>query len=82
MSKYIDLNEATDLFKGIDATMTGGWVADTLEALPTINIVRCYNCKHYKEEDVGVGYYQWCELLQREVEIDWYCASGEREDNE
>ena len=36
MSKYIDLNEAIDLFKGIDATMTGGWVADTLEALPTI----------------------------------------------
>lgn len=38
MSKYIDLNEATDLFKGIDATMTGGWVADTLEALPTIEV--------------------------------------------
>ena len=47
MSKYIDLNEATDLFKGIDATMTGGWVADTLEALPTIDIVRCQDCKYW-----------------------------------
>lgn len=49
-----------------------------IASLPTIDIVHCYYCKHYREEDVGVGDYQWCELLQREVEIDWYCASGER----
>lgn len=38
MSKYIRLDEATDLFRGIDATMTGSFVADTLESLPTIEV--------------------------------------------
>ena len=53
---------------------------EKIMSVPSADVVepiRCYNCKWYKEEDVGVGIYQWCELLLREVEIDWYCASGE-----
>ena len=54
MSKYIKLEEATDLFRGIDADMTGEWVADTLESLPTIepceDAVRVYE---YLKEKLG-----------------------------
>lgn len=39
MSRYINLDEATDLLRGIDATMTGEFVADLLENLPKIEIV-------------------------------------------
>ena len=38
MSRYINLEEATDLFRGIDATMVGSFVADTLESLLTIEV--------------------------------------------
>ena len=34
-------------------------MVEWLESLPTIDIVDCYYCKHYREEDVGVGDYQW-----------------------
>ena len=44
MSRYINLDEATDLLRGIDATMTGEFVADLLESLPTIDIVECGDC--------------------------------------
>lgn len=72
MSKYIDLNEATDLFKGIDATMTGGWVADTLEALPTIDIIHCKECKYWRtDENVR------CRLLPY-ADANDYCSYGER----
>lgn len=45
MSRYVNLDEATDLFRGIDATMTGSFVADTLESLSTIDTVECEECK-------------------------------------
>ena len=38
MSRYINLDEATDLLRGIDATMAGEFVADLLESLPTIEV--------------------------------------------
>lgn len=80
MSRYIDIEtikprqyENSEVELGVLA-----YDYDEVNAMPFLDIVRCYYCKHYREEDVGVGDYQWCELLQREVEKDWFCASGER----
>lgn len=81
MSKYIDLNEATDLFEGIDATMTGGWVADTLEALPTIDIVHCEDCRlatyTVKNQRTHETFYA-CPYSSIHNEGKSFCSYGER----
>ena len=72
MSKYIRLDEATDLFRGIDATMVGSFVADTLESLPTIDIVECDECLHkvecmkvVKRIDGALTWLNWCSFGER-----------------
>lgn len=50
MNRYVNLDEATDLFRGIDATMAGSFVADTLESLPTIDTVECKDCIHCADD--------------------------------
>lgn len=52
MSKYINLDEATDLLRGIDATMAGEFVADLLESLPTIEVSEEDELKFYYVESI------------------------------
>lgn len=84
MTKYINLDEATDLFRGIDATMAGSFVADTLESLPTIDIVHCGECKCCRDEliEEHVPLYIYCEKWNHETDFDGFCKWGERIDNE
>ena len=80
MSRYINLDEATDLLRGIDATMAGEFVADLLESLPTIEIVRCSECKYREKCEQIVAF----EIGENQIEgrkID-FCSYGERIDNE
>lgn len=49
--------------------------------LPTIDVVRCKQCKFWDIEhpDSGQG---WCPLIVGYRRGNWYCAAGERKDNE
>ena len=45
-----------------------------------VQLVRCKDCKYRKMEDPGMVY---CEsVIGGWTPNDWYCADGEREDNE
>lgn len=85
MNRYINLDEATDLFRGIDATMAGSFVADTLESLPTIEVVFCEECAYapyYRTphcEQIVVFDSTENQIEGRKIE---FCSYGERIDNE
>lgn len=80
MSKYIKLEDAIEAYrKSLEQNKS---FVSILQKLPSIEVVRCSQCKHFRDEDVGVGIYTWCELLECETDWDWFCKSGERCSNE
>ena len=78
MSRYINLDEATDLLRGIDATMAGEFVADLLESLPTIDIVRCKDCEYFKLHESVFGKGWICKRNHIVVGSVDFCSYGER----
>lgn len=55
--------------------------ARTIDAVP---VVRCKDCKHceYASNRIPVEQAWVCYKLGIDVEQDWFCADGERKDNE
>lgn len=55
--------------------------APTIDAVP---VVRCKDCKHceYASNRIPVEQAWVCYKLGIDVEQDWFCADGERKDNE
>lgn len=64
--KYIKLNEAIDLFKGIDADMTGEWVADTLESLADYELSEYGMTREAEKRVIDNARYEICRE-QREL---------------
>ena len=52
-----------------------------IEDMPTIDIVRCKECKKANTEDCSHSYWDddWGEWRVGYIGDDWYCADGERE---
>lgn len=86
MSRYIDA-DAFEVF-GYDSqegTFDDGvrFVLEKIDAMPTIDaveVVRCKDCVHWKDEgfdDAGK-----CELWNIVFEYDWFCADGEKGEQE
>lgn len=75
MSRYIRIDEAkertTQLFHGYE-------VEQWLETLPSIDIVRCAECKHWSKYRTD-GNLSYCELLCGYCDGNEYCAWGERQ---
>ena len=48
--------------------------------MPTIDIVRCYKCKHYEKytEHTGLCNHFVVNGERLAMEYDWFCADGER----
>ena len=44
---------------------------------PTIDIVRCRECRH-RNERCGMGEHRWCEILNMSTTPDDFCSYGER----
>ena len=71
VSRYIDIDDAIEI-----VTKTQGMWATTLHALcdaPKIDIVRCEECKWYKDFD-------GCFFSTAEVDANGFCSYGERSD--
>ena len=59
-------------------------VRDRIEALPTVDavpVVRCGNCKHYKEGFCYNPNTYDDEKTCGNTAADWFCAEGERRDD-
>ena len=79
---HIELGEEPEIG---EISMPMSTIRKILKGCPSadvVEVVRCSQCKHFRDEDVGVGIYTWCELWERETDWDWFCKSGERCSNE
>ena len=63
-----------------------GWKAciDWLKTLPTVELIRCKDCKHWEQTwtNSWSPNYHYCPMIDRSCPSDFYCADGEgREDD-
>ena len=83
MTRYIDadaLIEAMNKFNNaIGEDMTHGifyaHIAPTIDAVP---VIRCKDCAFWDSEDGKKGYCNGFNLVYRQFESDYYCATAER----
>ena len=84
MSRYVDaeyvkavmLNDR--LMQGnAEFTLYAQQVETQVNALPSIDIVRCRECRH-RHERCGMGEHRWCEILNMSTTPDDFCSYGER----
>lgn len=71
--KYIEKDEAYKIVLHYGSYAASAKVAD----LPSIDLVRCRECKHY-----NAGFECLVEGYGIERDPDWYCADGERKGQE
>lgn len=86
MSRYIDydaLDYRNDMLHDKSSEFLDGviYMAQRIEEAPSIDIVRCKDCKHchYEQED---EIYHCYKLFHRFYDTDNYCSYGERTDHE
>ena len=77
MPRYIDLDKAKKLLD--DCPNKGFIKVDDLPIADVIEVVRCKDCRWYKEEKVDRGFKpSFCVLFSRWQNSNFYCADGER----
>ena len=79
MSRYIDAEYLTDTIGamiGYGTTPTDIW--DMVGKAPSIDIVRCENCRK-SHIDGKTTHYLWCTEWGRSTDTFGYCERGERE---
>lgn len=84
MSRYInydDLDYRNDMMHGKSSEFLDGviYMAQRIEEAPSIDIVRCKDCKHcdYEQED---DIYHCYMLLHRFYNADNFCSYGEQKE--
>ena len=84
MSRYIDADDvANAIYHNFPSIRTMADARGIIEEAPSIDIVRCKDCKHCKKKrgtfrGEPIFFYR-CEEHNRDVESDDYCSFGERE---
>ena len=96
MSRYMDADNAIErlgAYLMTDAQIEYGGLAsediddwkpiaiDILKGAPSIDIVRCKECRH-RNERCGMGERRWCERLNMSTTPDDFCSYGERKESE
>lgn len=84
MSKYIRLKDIK--WRSSDITISNPLIEfftteSDIESLPTIDIVRCKECKHKYVTGDTTQYYV-CDFMDAQFDENGYCHHGERIDNE
>ena len=89
MSRWIDAEWLMNFFTDIpdNFTLTIGNLRATVNEAPSIDIVRCGECKHWERLNYEAPKEGWCDDQMpysdgRWVDADDFCSYGEREDNE
>ena len=71
MSRYIDADAyERELRTSNIIHHYGEQIVDKIHSAPSIDIVRCKECKYYKDE--------WCYWRDVEIRADDFCSYGER----
>ena len=82
MSRYIDADKVIQILNGSMCTFPDCYVAENIEQLPTIDIVRCGECrwwlKNLTEDDEDEAYLH-CPI--EDGSADDFCSYGEREND-
>lgn len=78
MAEYINKAELIDtLFRGYTTEEFEDNIGEIItkeiiERLPTIDIVRCKDCKHYDK------FIRLCDIGHSACRLGWFCADGKR----
>ena len=85
MSRWIEVNEFYDkMYEWV--RIHGGIIRNEmqaiLEATPSIDIVRCKECKYYNIYLDEHGCWKRCDLTMVGAEADCFCSWGERKSDE
>ena len=87
MSRWVDAEYCEDFFDRWESRVknaepvTIDVVQNTrtlLRDAPSIDIVRCRECRH-RNERRGMGEHRWCEMLNMSTTPNDFCSYGERE---
>ena len=90
MSRYIDAEWLKELYKpyksynGKELAVPIGAILANIDDAPSIDIVRCKECRYWHREINGNGVeyinFSKCTKGHHGNGLDFYCADGERED--
>lgn len=85
MARYIDADALIDRMKKdpLFPLVERYGVTGVIEAEPTadvVEVVRCKYCAHH--EDIPYTTNVWCEKVERLLPEDWFCADGERREDD
>lgn len=93
MARYIDADALISAIKrelwdwvtvdGMTATTVLKQTITDIQNAPTadvVEVVRCKDCVHHKNAPRTM--YVWCECVDGLLPNDWFCADGERRDDE
>lgn len=71
-----------DEMKAIDNILFRLWQMGWLDRLESdaVPVVRCKDCKHHDDEEIGMVYCP--KQIGGWVKTDWFCADGERKEEE
>ena len=79
MSKYIELGKVKERVFNADMSMTETEALyKSLDNLPTIDIVRCKDCKHWHEWENGTGSCHRSDIMWVGSDYDDFCSFAER----
>ena len=79
MSRYIEVDDvANAIYHHFPSIRTMADARGVIEEAPTIDIVRCLNCKK-SHIDGKTTHYLWCTEWGRSTDTFGYCERGERE---
>ena len=84
MSRYIDADKVIQILNDSMCTFPDCYVAENIEQLPTIDIVRCKECKHNPWDFDQLDYTcVWDDdFADRPQTPDDFCSYGERKEGE
>lgn len=85
MAEYIDREALRDALYEADAiTMRGVAICNQFPAADVVPVVRCRDCKHkgwVQEPEHGKSV-DYCRLIERCVDKQFFCAASERKDGD
>ena len=89
MSRYIDADALViDYYDDYETKYdeyTYGYVSEAqIDSAPSIDVVRCGECKKASTSECSLSYWDedWCEWRADYKGDNWYCADGERESDQ
>ena len=82
MSRYANIDKLTELIRQewvkympMELDMNLSFVLGKIDEVPSIEIIRCKDCKHYDDLDERGG---WCRYHKKTTYVQCFCSEAER----